>query len=134
MNLHNEDFVIPNELEHYETRYMHCVGELVQQHYQSTITDTQNGVQRKTNLNDTYRCLSTEDSHVSRFDEDPPHTHRMFDAMKTIEDASSSCTDNEHLISVYNVCIDCCSDCLEYFAMLYFSFRVVVFCLSNIHG
>lgn len=32
------------------------------------------------------RILHITDSHVSRFDEDPPHTHRMFDAMKSIED------------------------------------------------
>ena len=27
-----------------------------------------------------------KDSHVSRFDEDPPHTHRMFSAMNNVED------------------------------------------------
>lgn len=28
-----------------------------------------------------------KDSHVSRFDEDPPHTHRMFSAMNNVEEA-----------------------------------------------
>ena len=32
-----------------------------------------------------------KDSHVSRFDEDPPHTHRMFSAMNNVEEEPAEC-------------------------------------------
>jgi len=38
---------------------------------------------------DELRILHITDSHVSRFDEDPPHTHRMFSAMNNVEDAET---------------------------------------------
>jgi hypothetical protein len=32
-----------------------------------------------------------QDSHVSHSDEDPPHTHRMFYALKNVKDRISEC-------------------------------------------
>lgn len=51
--------------------------------------------------------LAAQDSHVSRFDEDPPHTHRMFDAMKSIEEPGVLMREErgEHVEHVNVVCL-----------------------------